>query len=75
MDDLFTKPYYSHKMGLRKPDKEIFEFVLADSGLEAGETIFIDDNAMNVATAQSLGIGTLHLTPGKRVEKELAWLL
>ena len=75
MDDLFTKPYYSHKMGLRKPDKEIFEFVLNDSGLEANETIFIDDNAMNIATAQSLGIGTLHLTPGKRVEKELAWLL
>ena len=75
MDDLFTKPYYSHKMGLRKPEKDIFEFVLNDSNLLPEETIFIDDNLSNVTTAKSMGIEIVHLTPGKTVEKELAHLL
>jgi len=75
MDDLFTKAYYSHKMGLRKPEKDIFEFVLNDSGLLPEETIFIDDNLSNVTTAKSLGIEIVHLTPGKTVERELVHLL
>jgi glucose-1-phosphatase len=75
MDDLFTKAYYSHKMGLRKPEKEIFDFVLNDSKLLPEETIFIDDNLSNVTTAKSMGIDIVHLTPGKTVEKELAHLL
>ena len=75
MDDLFMKAYYSHKIRLRKPEKEIYEYVLRDGGLLAEETIFIDDNASNIETARSLGIGVVHLTSGKTVEKELAHLI
>src|SRR5690606_9462868 len=39
----FEKDYYSHLMGMRKPDKEIFEFVLGTHGLAPEQTIFVDD--------------------------------
>jgi HAD superfamily hydrolase (TIGR01509 family) len=59
-DALFDKPYYSHLIGRRKPDADTFSFVLEDAGLLATETLFIDDNADNVASATALGIHTIH---------------
>lgn len=55
----FEKVYYSHELGLRKPDAEIYKWVLDDAGLNAHETIFLDDNAANVLAAESLGIRTV----------------
>jgi len=53
---IFTKTYYSHLIGYRKPDVACFEFVLNDAGLLPGETLFIDDVAENIAGARSAGI-------------------
>lgn len=55
----FHKPYYSHIINLRKPNTDIYEFVLKDAGLVASETLFIDDNADNIAGANKVGIKTL----------------
>ncbi len=60
---LFEKVYYSFKLGMRKPDRKIFEFVLFDSNLEPSETLFIDDNYDNILTASQLGIKCIHLLP------------
>jgi len=60
-DHLFEKIYYSHDFGMRKPDRNIYEFVLKDSRLVPGETLFIDDNSDNIATALRLGIKAYHL--------------
>ena len=62
-DPLFEKTYYSHLLGMRKPDRNIYEFVLRDSRLEPGETLFIDDNPENIATALELGLKAVHLAP------------
>lgn len=56
----FHKAYYSHLIKLRKPDATIYEFVLQDAQLIAAETLFIDDNAANIAAAKQLGINTYH---------------
>ncbi|MEA3443377.1 MAG: HAD family phosphatase [Bacteroidota bacterium] len=53
---LFEKDYFSHKLGMKKPDAEIFEFVLNDSGLIPAETLFIDDSPENTKGAEALGI-------------------
>ncbi|OQY02321.1 MAG: hypothetical protein B6I20_07015 [Bacteroidetes bacterium 4572_117] len=58
---LFEKIYYSHKLGMRKPGEEIFNFVIKDSKLKAKKTLFIDDSDQNIATAKKLGIKTVHL--------------
>lgn len=57
----FEKDYYSHLMGMRKPNKDIFEFVLNEQGLKPEETLFIDDSPQHLETANSLGIKTLLL--------------
>jgi len=57
-DHLFEKTYYSHFVGLRKPDSAFFEKVLNENGLVPGETLFIDDIAANLEPAKALGIQT-----------------
>ena len=59
--ELFEKIYYSHEVGMRKPDEKIFHFVLEDSKLEPQETLFIDDSIQNINTAKRLGIRIFHL--------------
>ena len=59
--ELFDKEYYSHLVGMRKPDAEIYEYVLENQHLYAPETIFFDDNPDNIKSARSLGIQTFHV--------------
>lgn len=70
-ENLFKTPYFSHKMGQRKPDPASFLHILEKEGLVAEETLFIDDNEPNVIAAASVGLEVLYLKPGMRVEKDL----
>ena len=70
-ENLFKTPYFSHKMGQRKPDPASFLHILEKEGLVAEETIFIDDNEPNVIAAASVGLQVLYLQPGMRVENDL----
>jgi len=55
-DHLYTSSHY----GARKPDPVVFERVLARYERQASEAFFVDDMAVNVAGAASIGI-TAHL--------------
>jgi FMN phosphatase YigB (HAD superfamily) len=70
-ENLFKTPYFSHKMGQRKPDPASFQFILDQEGLLAEETLFIDDNEPNVIAAASIGLQVLYLQPGMCVENDL----
>ncbi len=59
----FEKVYYSHEIHLRKPDADIFEFVLNDAKLQANECLFIDDTLENIETAQKIGMQVWYLLP------------
>ncbi|WP_423147056.1 HAD family hydrolase [Rubrolithibacter danxiaensis] len=65
----FEKDYYSHLMGMRKPDSDIFEFVLQEQKLTAEETLFIDDSQKNVAAAEKLGMQTHLMQANDSLEK------
>lgn len=67
-DAFFIKTYYSHLVGLRKPNKDIFEFVLEDAGIYPGDTLFIDDSYNNIETAKKMGFKTHLLKPGEKIE-------
>jgi len=71
----FHKVYYSCEINLRKPDKEIFEFVLDENGLKPEETVFIDDTIMHVQAAQSTGINAVHLPKGEEFKNLLDAML
>ncbi len=73
--NLFDKIFYSHIIGLRKPDKEFYEFVLKEINAKPKEAIFIDDTLENIKTANELGIHTWHFNSDKdsitSIEKHL----
>ncbi|WP_108244700.1 HAD family hydrolase [Muricauda brasiliensis] len=57
--------YLSYEMGMRKPDTEIFDFVLQQNQLIAEETFFVDDVKENTDSAASLGIKVWNLQVGQ----------
>ena len=68
IDPLFIKAYWSHRIGLRKPDADVFEFVAKDAGIRPEETLLIDDSEHNIKKAAELGFKTHLLTADERVE-------
>lgn len=71
-DSYFEKAWYSHQIGLRKPGREIFDFVMQDAGLEPGQTLFIDDSFNNIEGAKEAGMLTHLLVRGETIETLLA---
>lgn len=64
----FEKDYYSHLMKMRKPNPDIFQFVLDAHNLDPAETLFIDDSPQHIKTAASLGLHTHLLTAEETLE-------
>lgn len=64
LDDLFERTYYSHLLGMRKPDRESYEYILRENGLVGEETLFVDDAIVNVEGAEHAGLKGLYLRPG-----------
>jgi haloacid dehalogenase superfamily, subfamily IA, variant 3 with third motif having DD or ED len=64
-DDLFHKAYYSHIMGLRKPEPESFFYIIKEQKLNVSETLFIDDTFINIEAAKKLKLQTIHLVAPK----------
>ncbi len=62
IQEYFAQVYYSHKVGMRKPDTEIFEMVIAKNNLDSSKTLFIDDTLEHIESASKLGLQTWHLT-------------
>ncbi|MDR2065141.1 MAG: HAD family phosphatase [Prevotellaceae bacterium] len=63
----FEKMYLSHEIHMRKPDKKTYQFVLNDAQLQASQTLFIDDTAINVEGAKLAGLNAYHLANGETV--------
>ncbi len=51
----FEKTFYSHEIGLRKPNRNIYNFVAQNANLNPATTIFYDDNAQNIEAAKAEG--------------------
>ena len=60
ISDLFASHYYSHEMGVLKPDREAFEFVVDGLGCAPDEILFLDDNLINVDGAKAAGLLAEH---------------
>ena len=55
IDAYFDKCYLSFEIGCAKPDKEIYEYIIKDSGIKPEETLFFDDGKANIEAASALG--------------------
>lgn len=72
VSDFFRQVFLSYRMKLAKPDPAIFRTVLENAGLEAGETLFIDDSPVNCQAAESVGIRAVHYIPGEDLRSSVA---
>jgi len=71
LKECFEKLYYSFEIGLSKPGKPIFEYVIKDAGIKPEETLFIDDSPANCRTAAELGMKTYQPLPFEDFTGEL----
>ena len=53
---LFDGLVFSAPLGIVKPNKEIFQYILNEYSLISEETVFIDDNERNILSAKTQGI-------------------
>jgi HAD superfamily hydrolase (TIGR01509 family) len=56
LGDLFEEVFLSFRLDLVKPDPEVFAHVCGALGLPPGRILFLDDNALNVDRARSVGL-------------------
>lgn len=61
-DAHFDSGWYSHEVGVAKPDPAFFEAVAQGIGATPGECLLVDDNAANVGAAARLGMRTVRWT-------------
>ena len=54
--DLFDAVYASNKMGVSKPDRDFYRFILRSEKVKSEDTVFIDDAEENVIAAKKLRI-------------------
>ncbi len=52
----FNAVILSHEVGLRKPEREIYDYALGALGAKADRTIFIDDDPENIEAARAAGM-------------------
>ena len=62
---LFEKQYLSFVMGMRKPNRNIFERVIQENKLAPAETLFIDDSKQHVHGAREAGLKAVWLNVEK----------
>ena len=64
----FEKPfrdiYLSHEIGMRKPEREVFDFVTGKTGVPAHHILFIDDTERHVRGALAAGWSARFLDKG-----------
>jgi glucose-1-phosphatase len=67
LDTFFHHAHYSHHMGMRKPEQEIYKYVLKAHSLLPEQTFFLDDNADNMNAAAAVGMKGLLIEHPDRV--------
>ena len=67
----FEKIYFSYELGLRKPDADIFNYIINKHELSPKRTLFVDDRKENTDMAESLGMQIWNLQVGKEDVIEL----
>ncbi len=71
VDELFELVVDSHKEGVRKPDREIYQILLDRLGARPGQLLFVDDTEENCEAAVELGIRSVQFTETEETVREV----
>jgi HAD superfamily hydrolase (TIGR01509 family) len=75
IDELCEDVVDSSHVGMRKPERAIYELTCNRLGLAPAETIFVDDNADNIEAARAFGMNVVHFVDPWKALAELDALL
>jgi putative hydrolase of the HAD superfamily len=64
LHELFHKVFLSFELGMRKPDRDIFDYLFVKSEINKQESLFIDDSHHIIEAARSYGIPAFWLRDG-----------
>ena len=70
--DYFDMLFFSYRMHCSKPSREIYCKMLANGGMRAEETLFVDDSTKNIEAAREVGIRTLLVENGEDWREKLS---
>ena len=67
VDEIFETVVDSAFVGMRKPEREIYELTISRlDGIRAEECLFIDDTEVNCDAAEELGIASVHFVDNEQ---------
>lgn len=72
ISDYFDWMFLSYQLGAYKPDEKIFRLALEREGLNADETLFIDDAVKNTEATRRVGMHALHVATNEDWRDALA---
>jgi epoxide hydrolase-like predicted phosphatase len=73
VDEIFELVVDSAFVGMRKPDRPIYELTVErlGGGIAAGDCLFVDDVAVNVEAARDLGMAAVHFQANEQAIGEI----
>jgi putative hydrolase of the HAD superfamily len=75
IDDAFDRLVISAEIGMVKPDLQIYQWVIAELGVDASQAVFVDDFIQNIEGANAAGMKTIHFQSPDQALQELRSLL
>ena len=73
--DVFQHVFISAELGIAKPGREIYQYVIEQLGCEPHEAVFLDDMPKNVGGAREAGLNAIHFRSREQALGELRELL
>lgn len=67
-NSLFEKTFWSFQIGKRKPNPDIYHYVMKETSLNPENTRFVDDTKINAEAAEKNGMPAIWLAPGKKLK-------
>lgn len=66
-NSIFEKTFWSFQIGMRKPDSEVYKFVMDEGRMNPDESVFIDDSVQNTTASTNAGLPAYWLKPGEKL--------
>ena len=73
--DAFDALIISAELGIAKPDARIYQYALEQLGVEAGQSIFVDDVEKNIAASAAIGMHGILFQTSQQTLAEIQQLL
>lgn len=75
IEDAFDEIFISAELGMMKPDKKIFQYVVKRLGVPVQKVVFVDDFPVNVTGARDAGLRAVQFRSRPQTIEELNALL